>query len=283
MKLTEVFYQIDRRVIFLLIALSVIIPLILKPRFPDRASPIVQTIYDKMESLPAGSRVLLAFDYEPSGAPELEPMATAMVRHCATKGLKMYIVTLWPAGPGQITRVVSQALEREFPDKRYDVDYVNLGYKAGGTGAINTMVANFKTLFPTDARGTRVDSLAMMTNVSTLKDFATIISFSVGDPGLKQWVQFAGDVVRVPVMGGSTAVMAPELYAYYPRQLIGLMGGLKGAAEYEAALITGHPEFKTRSMTATDRMAPQVVAHMVIVILIILGNVSFFLTRRNTT
>lgn len=280
MTLPEMFRQIDRRVIFLLIALAVAIPLILKPRFPDRASPIVLAVYDRIESLPAGSRVLLGFDYEPGGAPELDPMATAVLRHCIKKGLKMYIITLWPAGPGQISRVTGQVFDREFPEKQYDVDYVNLGYKAGGVGAINTMVANFRTLFPTDARGTPVDSLTMMDGVSTLRDFAVIISFSVGDPGLKQWVQFAGDVVRVPIMGGSTAVIAPEMYAYYPRQLVGLMGGLKGAAEYEAALVEGYPEFKDRSMAATVRMGPQVVAHTVIVLLIVLGNISFIVSRR---
>lgn len=282
MKLTELIRQIDRRVIFLLIALAVIIPLILKPRFPDRPSPIVQAIYERVERLPTGSRILMGFDYEPGTAPELEPMAMAVVRHCAVKGHRLYILTLWPAGPGQITRVTEQVFGREFSDKRYDVDYINLGYKAGGVGAINTMAANFKTLFPTDARGNRADSLRMMAGVSTLKDFAAIISFSAGDPGLKQWIQFAGDVVRVPVMGGGTAVMAPELYPYYPRQLVGLMGGLKGASEYEAALVAGYPAFKDHSMIATLRMGPQVVAHTVIVLLILVGNISFFLERRKT-
>ena len=43
--------HIDRRVIFLLIALAVIVPLILRTVFPVVTTPIVQNIFDKIESL----------------------------------------------------------------------------------------------------------------------------------------------------------------------------------------------------------------------------------------
>ena len=49
--------RLDRRVIFVLIALSVILPLLTGLVFPIKPSEIVRNIYDRMESLPPGSRV----------------------------------------------------------------------------------------------------------------------------------------------------------------------------------------------------------------------------------
>ena len=70
MRIPDFLQQIDRRIIFLLIAAAVCIPLILKPRFQDSPTPIVQSIFDTVEGLPSGSRVFLSFDYGPDTAPD---------------------------------------------------------------------------------------------------------------------------------------------------------------------------------------------------------------------
>ena len=92
-------------------------------------------------------------------------------------------------------------------------------------------------------------------------------------------VGLAGDPVGVPIGGGVTAVEAPLLYPYYPKQLQGLMGGLLGAAEYEALVTSAYPEFHEAAQTALVRMFPQTVAHLVIVAFVVLGNISYFATR----
>ena len=79
--------------------------------------------------------------------------------------------------------------------------------------------------------------------------------------------------------GGCTAVSAPLLYPYYPNQLIGLLGGAKGAAEYENALITAYPQYENKRMAGMSLMVSQTVSHMVIIFFIIFGNVLYFLHR----
>jgi hypothetical protein len=271
MSLVEKLGNVDRRVIFLLIALAVIIPLVFHISFMEHPSPIVQTIFDKIESLPEGSKVLLPFDYGPSTAPELEPMATAVIRHCCKKNHKLYIMALWPTGQAQALRVI---------EKVHGTDYVHLGYKAGGYGLINTILADLKKMYTTDALGTAIDEIAMMHDVQNLRDFDFICNFSAGFPGLKEWVQFAGDPGDIPVAGGTTAVSAPLLYPYYPRQMLGMMGGLKGAAEYEAALVHGYPEYEHVYQRAITIMGPQAIAHLVIIIFIIIGNITFFIEKK---
>ena len=281
MRIPGFLLQIDRRIIFLLIAAAVCIPLILKPRFQDSPTPIVQSIFDTVEGLPEGSRIFLSFDYGPDTAPELDPMAKALVRHAMTRGHELSFFTLFPEGAGQIKKITDGLLPVEFPGKAYGRDFVNLGYKAGAGGAINTMVVNFRTLVNADAEGTPLDGLPIVSDVDEMTDYAIILCLTSGDPGLKEWIQFAGDIAGIPVMGGGTAVVAPELYPYYPQQLIGLMGGLKGASEYESALVARYPSFRNASMEATMRMGPQVVTHVLIVLLILLGNTVYFISRRN--
>ncbi len=279
MRIPDSILQIDRRIIFLLIGAAVCIPLILQPRFQDSPTPIVQSIFDTVERLPSGSRVFLSFDYGPDTAPELDPMAKALVRHTMARGHEVSFFTLFPEGVGQIKKITDNLLPVEFPGKAYGRDFVNLGYKAGLGGAINTMVVNFRTLVNADAEGTPLDDLPITADVDEMVDYAIILSLTAGDPGLKEWIQFAGDIAGIPVMGGGTAVVAPELYPYYPQQLVGLMGGLKGASEYESALVDRYPAYRNASMEATMRMGPQVVTHVLLVLLILLGNLAYFFGR----
>jgi hypothetical protein len=272
--------KVDRRWIFLAIAVAVVVPLVARAVFPVVATPIVQNIFDKVESLPPGSRILLSVDYGPSTVPENQPMMFSVARHCLERGHKLYFATLWATGLPMLERLHEEVLLGDFPDRVEGVDWVNLGYKAGNQGVINTAFSDFKIAFPTDVNGADVREIPMMQEVGRLSDFHLIVGIGSGFPGVKEWIQFGGDPAGVPVAGGVTAVEAPLLYPYYPKQLLGLMGGLQGAAEYEAALVAAYPEFKATSEEAIQRMGPQTVAHLVIVFFIILGNVGYFVSRR---
>jgi hypothetical protein len=56
------------------------------------------------------------------------------------------------------------------------------------------------------------------------------------------------------------------------------MGGLQGAAEYEAALVAKYPQFLATSEEAIKKMGPQTVAHLLILALIVIGNVAYFMS-----
>ena len=68
------------------------------------------------------------------------------------------------------------------------------------------------------------------------------------------------------MVAGVTAVSAPEYYPYLQsNQLLGLLGGMAGAAEYE----------KTRgeSGSATQGMDAQSLGHLFVALCILMGNV----------
>ncbi|HTM00312.1 MAG TPA: hypothetical protein VL503_04195, partial [Candidatus Omnitrophota bacterium] len=94
--------RLDRRIIFVLIALATAIPLLRPVNLPIAVSPRVRAAYDTVDKLPRGSYVLMSLDYEPDIMAELQPMAKAVLRHCFRKGLKPVVLTLYPAAPGLI-------------------------------------------------------------------------------------------------------------------------------------------------------------------------------------
>ena len=55
--------DLDRRIIFVLIALAVALPLIFKLNLPISITPEVQSLYDGIESLESGDVVLVSFDH----------------------------------------------------------------------------------------------------------------------------------------------------------------------------------------------------------------------------
>jgi hypothetical protein len=139
---------------------------------------------------------------------------------------------------------------------------------------------DFTSMYTSDLAGVDIRSFPMMEGIEDLRDFDIILAIGSGFPGTKEWVQFAGDPGDIPVGGGTTAVMAPLLYPYYPKQMLGFLGGLQGAAEYEAALMLGYPKYRDMSREASTTMGPQVTAHLVIVGFILIGNLTYLLEKR---
>jgi hypothetical protein len=271
--------HLDRRWIFLFVGVAVLLPLLFNLECRQVPSPIVMGIFNKIEAIPAGSRVLISFDYGPSTVPEVSPMAHAVIRHCLERDLKIVFMALWATGQNLLTSTVDSVARKEFPHKQYGVDYANFGYKAGNQGVINVIVTDFYKMFTTDVDGAPARGMPLLDGVKSLADMSLIVSFGGGFPGIKEWVQFAGDLAHVPIAGATTAVSAPLLYPYYPQQLVGLMGGIKGAAEYEALLVKRYPEFDPLPQPGMLAMGPQTVAHLVIMLFIVIGNVAFFMRR----
>lgn len=280
----DILKTLDRRWIFLLMLLAVAIPVLLELRFPEKPTGLAQSTFDEVEKLNEGDKVLLAFDFDPASEGELGPMATAFVRHCCEKKLKMYFIALWPVGPQMIDESINKVIKTDFPNLVYGEDYVNLGFKSGQEGVIKVIVTDLRQLYSTDARGTNIDQIPMCRDLRNVQDSDLVVNVSAGYPGTKEWVQYAATPYpdKIRIVGGCTGVQAPLLYPYIPEQLPGLLGAIKGAAEYEKLVIDkyGGDDPDPKYLEGIRRMGPQLVAHVLMISLIVLGNVIFFLDRR---
>ena len=280
----ELLKNLHRRWIFLLMFLAVAIPILLQAQFPEKATGLAVAVFDEIEKLEEGAPVLLAFDFDPASEGELGPMATAFVRHCCEKKLKMYFMALWPVGPQMIDDNIRNVIEADFPELHYGEDYVNLGFKSGMEGVIKVIVTDLRQLYTTDSFGTSVDEIPMMKDIENIQKMDLIINVSAGYAGTKEWVQYAvtpfPDDIRI--VAGCTGVQAPLLYPYIPQQLPGLLGAIKGAAEYEKLVMDkyGGEDPPGRYLEGQRRMGPQLVAHILMILLIIVGNWVYFAGRK---
>jgi hypothetical protein len=270
MKFWEKLGELDRRIIFTIIGLAVIIPLVLKITMPIRVSETVRNAYHSIEHLPAGSIVMISIDYDASSGPELQPMLIAVLRHCFKKDIKVILLGHWalglPLGEIALNRVAAEY------NKKYGEDYVNLGYRPGYSALMVGIGREFRDFFAADYRRVPIDSFPFMRKVHNYDQISLLVGLEAGATG-DAWVQFAGARFGLKMFLGATGVTAPDLYPYLQAgQITGLIAGLQGAAEYETLI--------KEAGTGTLGMPTQSVVHGLIIIFIILGNASYFVLRK---
>lgn len=272
--------KLDRRWIFLLIFLSMAFPLFVRVDLPIRVTSESQGYFDAIDALEAGDVVYFAADYDPGAAPELAPMLRSSLDHLFSKDIKVVGATLWPPGPPLLERGLIEQGEQAH-GKVYGTDFVNLGFKEGKENVMVQLGKSFRAVFPNDYYGTPVDQVPLLAakkadgswEIDNFQDVKLIVNISAGYPGTKEWVQQVRSRYDVPIVAGCTAVSAPEYYPYVQSgQLSGLLGGLAGAAEYER--LRNNPGWATTGMSA------QSLGHFTIVVLILLGNIVYFINRR---
>jgi hypothetical protein len=293
----EKLVNLDRRIIFVMVALAVLIPLLFPLNIPIAPLPggPVDRAYQYLEKrVPEGGTVLMSFDYDPATFVELDPMAVAMVKHCFQRNIKIVAMALWPQGATMaenVFKMVKDTSKFELVPvdrngvtrsvvipagktaKYYGKDYVNLGYKAGQILVIQSMAKDLQNTFPLDSQGVSIKQFDLTKNIRGFDGFDLLIDFSAGDPGIPVWVQVAATQFNKPLIGGCTAVSAPGFTPYLQAgQLKGLMGGMRGAADYEVLL--------KAPGTASRGMDAQSIAHLLIIFFIVISNIFFFTMSR---
>ena len=278
--------HIDRRIIYLLVAIGALVPIIKPIGLPVVPTTPVRGVLDRVEELGPGDAVMISFDYGPSSEPELNPMADAIMRHLFMRDVKVVVVAIFPLGGVSMAIREVEKIAGEF-DLEYAVDYVNLGYKDGGQAAMKAMGVSIRDVFPYDVEGTATDGMPLVMAIENYDDLAVVISLATGIIG-EWWANLINAQFGVDVAVGCTAVSAPKYYAYLRSgQMIGLLGGLKGASEYEKLLIDKYPqalakyeEPAEKKMSAITGMDVQSIVHLIIIAFIIFGNTMYFVTRK---
>ncbi len=270
MDLWQKLQRVDRRVIYTLIFISVALPIIWPLQLPTAVTPETQAFYNAVDAIPDGSRIMFAVDVWPSTLAETEPMIVAGLRHCFRKNLKVIGLSNVAMGGPLIAERVLGKVGGEF-GKVYGVDYVNLGYKANYQAVMLGMATRIADIYPTDHRSTRLEELPLMREVPNYDSLGMIVIVS-DNAMVDYWVSLVNARFGKSMVAGVTAVMAPKSLSYIQTgQLKGLLGGMKGAAEYEQLL--GAKEWATRGMDS------QSLIHLLIIAFIVLGNVAFFASR----
>ncbi|MBN1433129.1 hypothetical protein JW921_00100, partial [Candidatus Fermentibacterales bacterium] len=308
--------NIDRRWIFLLIGIVCIIPFLLKIGMPVHPTDEVRWIFDYIEGLGPENAIFVGFDFDPGTQAENLPMAVAIVRHAFSRDVPVFMTAFSPLGQGMIQQGfdyvtdpvtgeyyrsvawdewsgirergiaakedIVQAWEAEgnsLPDGALGWvfegrDYALLGYQPLFHLVILGMCSSIAVQFPVDMGGHTVPEMPMLQEHKSLRNVDLAVTLA-GSSACLSWITYGRERVGLPIAFGVTAVMATDYYIYIQSgQIVGQMGGLRGAAEYEVLLTeAGHTSTTDKAFQGMD---VQSAAHVLILLLVLLGNIAFF-------
>lgn len=273
--------EFDRRWIFLAMAVVVVGLYVSDRAAPLPSSPYVDSFHATIEALPPGSVVMLSADFDPASAAELLPMYEGVVHHLLARELRVVNLTTWPAAPPYI----SQTYSRIAPvyQAQYGVDWVELGFKPGDDVAMGQIGQSLRSAFPAEARDrTPYDQVPLLAACGdNMQGISLLVTMSAGYPGILEWIAQVGGRYNVPLLSGTTAVQTPDLFAFYPRQLRGFLGAATGATQYlqKVSLVVDDAELHATTRENQRRMLVQSWGHMLIIVLIVIGNLLYFRTR----
>jgi hypothetical protein len=160
-----------------------------------------------------------------------------------------------------------------------------LGFKPGGEPVVRGIASDIRTLYDADLKGTSIDDIPMMDGIVNIDNFDFVFSLSAGFPGSTEWVQYACDPKNIPMSTGCTSIQVTDIIPYVENeQILGILAGMPGAAEYESLVDNKLREMGKISKPgkATGMMAAQSIAHVMIVLFIIFGNISYYVTRKKS-
>ena len=285
MKIIDVLTNIDRRFIYLILLVVIILPLLFPSAQSVRVMPPVEKLYYAVDNVPEEKALIVNFEYAPQTAPELDPMGFAILRHAFKKRIKVLVLSLYVQPLGLAQNALDQVIE-EFNSVAqthtdsiiYGRDYVFLGWVPPPLIPILGMGESITNVYQVDYYGNRTDSLPLMQEIKNYNDIDLLVSISGADAP-KWWVQYAQVRFGLRVGAGITAVSASEFYPYLQTgQFSGLMIGMKGAAEYEE-LVERNLKITARRK-ASESLPSLTYGHLVMILFIVIGNIGYFIKRR---
>jgi hypothetical protein len=286
----EKLQRIDRRWIYLVVWLVVMIPLI-KP-FPIRpvASPPVQQMFNYIDTMPEDKALIISVDYSPDTQAELHPMTLALLRHAFANHRRVGLVATSVYGLGLGEDALRQ-VKREFDSVATThedsiingEDFIFWGWTTPLLTMMLGMGEKITNVFPVDYYGARTESLPMTRHVKNYNDVGILVSVA-GSATPISWIAYAQTQFGLRIGCGTTAVSAADYYPYLNSgQFTGMLAGMRGAAEYEQLLqdkLAAAGSSLTLRRKATEAMSSQTAAHIAIILFIVVGNIGYFATRR---
>ncbi len=249
----------------------------LKPvTLPMRISPATQHFYDVIAGLPKGSIILVGASMGPGELSSVGPMVTAVAHQAFSRGLRLAVFDPnWDQGPTIVGNLIAQVAARM--GKKYGVDWINLGFKAGGAATLELAERNLsQAARGVDANGAPLSSFPIMKDLPALDHahLGAVFALSVGSPGAPDfWLPYLTQRINVPLLVGPIDSYVPNYEPFVASgQFAAMLDGSRGAAQYESLL-----HYQGGATQAADG---QTMAALYAVLLIVLGNLGYFAERR---
>jgi hypothetical protein len=189
-----------------------------------------------VNALPVDRPVLVAFEYDPSSAPEVETGATALLEHLAQRGIPIVIISSKPNGTmlGKGLVQTSEQLCTHMPSILAD-----FGYVPGGAGGLRRLAFDLRGTVKKpdpDWDQTQLDGL------TAISSFSMIAVVAASPQSVRDWVEqvhtaLPSTPIVAVVSASADALVFPYTQGRQPA-LWGLITGYIGAQGYRGAFLT---------------------------------------------
>ncbi|MBI3158640.1 MAG: hypothetical protein HYZ26_03445 [Chloroflexi bacterium] len=241
-----------RAALALILILAVAVPQLLRGKYTSlpqaagtRPPAEIQAVLDVAAGLTPEDTVLVALDYQPGLAGEVETAAAGVIDHMIIRGARLALFSTLPTGLGQAEHFMATTQRAEHPDYLRGRDYYNLGYLSGGAAGLLQLATDPRAALPVALPdGSSVWSQPALAAIFRLRDFAALLVLTDDPDSARAWVEQVQPSLVDPISGQTTPLLVvasaqaePLLYPYWqnePAQINGLVAGLRGGAFYEA-------------------------------------------------
>lgn len=264
----DVLLSVDRRILYLLLFLTISAFLLLPLRLPATITSPARAVYDTIEALQPGDMVMISSNWSASTIAENGPQLEALLTHLMRKQVHFTIMSNEAQARNLSRRIAETVAERN--GYVYGQQWAHLGFYTNLVAAIKGMANNLTEAAKQDVKGTPIKDIPVLQNINSLKDYKLVIDVTPSGT-MPAWISYRPPNLKVAYF--PTSVMAAEGYTYLDSgQLVGMVTGAKGAQEYETMLDIqglGGPFANAISFS-----------HVLILIFIALGNIALFMSRR---
>jgi hypothetical protein len=234
--------------VFRLLIFFILVGLIAFPIFTasrsvplPNVSPEAFTVSKLIDSLPNNPLVLLAVDYDPALAGEMEATSSAVVDHLMLKGAYLTLVSTSPNGPALAEHLIAEVSNRSGHVYTGIDQYANLGYIPGGSTGLAAFAQAPQQVVPyaLDPDSTPVWSTQPLQGIQKLSDFSLVAVVTDDPEKARYWIEQVQPVLEAtPLVMLVSAQAEPLVRPYYlaaPQQVQGMIAGLSGGGAYEQA------------------------------------------------
>ena len=224
--------------IALALVAAIVIPMFLPiPLFGVPAMPAADDLFNVIEQhVTADTPVLVAFEYGPADADEMDWVTLPILRHILQRGGRLIVVSTQPEGTAMAERVLARLL----PDAATrEARAANLGYQPGQVAGIQNLLTNLSGRLEVHS-GLPAAESAAMSGVSNAGDAAIVLILTARADDLRCWIEQTSAIYpETPLLAGVSARVETTALPYLSSQagqLEGSIAGLVGAVTYEKKL-----------------------------------------------
>jgi hypothetical protein len=224
----------------------------LLPRIDKLPSGGVSPAFNTIDQLPEGAAALVIFDYDPTQAGEMNPIADVLLRHLIARGVDIKVASLNPLG-SSLAQTMWLKASGQLSDS---VHFENLGYVAGQSIGVQQLLASNSAV-----------------NV--------VVDLAASSDSLRWWVeQIAATGSSVPLVAGLSAGAEPLALPYVRSgQVQGLVAGMVDSLIY--AEHAGLSPLSTANQSTENQihLEAQTLAQWVMALIILIGLLSALFSR----